>query len=342
VPSSTSSSRGRAPAQLPGSLWLGALSVAVGLAALWTVAWRARGFQPGVTDTAARWAHARASVVPHSAVILGTSRSLSAFDPSAWNAVLPEHPLLHLGLLGTSPEPTLDLLAKDPSFVGVAVVDFAPYWIFNLRRNARLRSTNLAEALEASRALRTSPSLRWEARLRALMPPGIPFRHPSLNWRDLLSASLAGHAPTPPSSTVRSDRFRTHRFTPRLPFSAELRNTYLHEGDDDTLAERDSILAGIREDVITIQTRGGLVIFVLIPTCGEVRELEEIRYPRTTYWEEARRTIGAAFLDETDPRLARVWRCADLDHLDERDTPDFTRAVAMATRSFLAPTGPKP
>lgn len=313
--------------------------IVVVLAGLWTAGWSRRGFQSGVRDTPERWALAKMTVTSHSTVVVGTSRSLSALDPSVWK-VTSGHPLIHLGLLGVSPEQTLDLLAHDPSFVGTVLVDFAPYWIFNLRRNARLGNQNFAAAQDAWKTLQSSPSRRWEGWLRR-RAPRLPLRHPDLNWPGLLSAALRGRLPRVPNSTARDDRFHAHRFSPRNPFSKDLRDTYLNEGADDTVAERDSILAGLREDVNAIHLRGGKVVFLLIPTCGEVRDLEEIRYPRVDYWEVARQTIDAVFLDDTDPALDREWRCADLDHLDEHDVPAYTRAVAERTQAMIDPVDPQ-
>ena len=74
-----------------------------------------------------------------------------------------------------------------------------------------------------------------------------------------------------------------------------------------------------------IGQRGGEVIFVALPVCGERARIEEERYPRADYWDRfvassSHRTIHV----DDEPSLTEP-ECYDGSHMDIADARVFTR-----------------
>ncbi|MDQ3917245.1 MAG: hypothetical protein M3348_01975, partial [Acidobacteriota bacterium] len=78
-----------------------------------------------------------------------------------------------------------------------------------------------------------------------------------------------------------------------------------------------------------IEKRGGRVLFVRMPVSGPLWERLETAYPKASYWDEfARRTRFRTVHFKDYPGLQ--VECPDYSHLDARDAPRFTAALANA------------
>jgi hypothetical protein len=76
-----------------------------------------------------------------------------------------------------------------------------------------------------------------------------------------------------------------------------------------------------------IEKRGGRVIFVNLPLSGLNRDSMERTYPKASYWDVFARQTEFRTIDFRDcPELE--MECPDYTHLDMRDAPAFTRALA--------------
>ena len=90
----------------------------------------------------------------------------------------------------------------------------------------------------------------------------------------------------------------------------------------------DQILDRLERAAMKLESQGGRVVFVHLPHDGPVKMLEDQIYPRERYWDRlAARFAGAAIHYEDYPSL-RSFTCPDGSHLDLRDAPAFTRALA--------------
>jgi hypothetical protein len=94
----------------------------------------------------------------------------------------------------------------------------------------------------------------------------------------------------------------------------------------------------IAETVEQLQTRGGRVVFVAMPSSGLVREIEARRYPRAQFWDRFLHESGAAGIHAAYEPTLREFVCPDGSHLDMRDRARFTEALARALkeRGFIS------
>ena len=331
--SSTSSSKSRLPHCGWLKVWAPGLILALIGVAEWNHVWTDRGFTPGVSNSANAWAEARAKVSPEAVVVLGTSRAQAAIDPSVWQKAWPERPIVNLAMVGTSPLATFEHLAGTTGFSGILIVDFPPFFVFNVDRDPN----TLTMGLDAWRELRSSPSRRWEAALGSLLDEGAVLRHPDLNLRLALGGILTGSIPSPPTFTMRRDRFNfLSQDYQKLPLNSADYEIYRTGGAAATPLQRDSILARFGAALEGLRARGGDAVFISFPTCGERRRIEAQRYPSSTYWEVAKIKIDGVFLGDEYPELdGDSWLCADGSHLHVEDTEPFTRWLATFVRSIL-------
>jgi len=100
------------------------------------------------------------------------------------------------------------------------------------------------------------------------------------------------------------------------------RNRYLAAG-----ATRDELVARVAADVERIRSRGGEVVFVVLPFTGDYAEKEHAFAPREEYWDVLLARTGAAGVHFEDVSALRGYACPDGCHLDSRDAPSFTRAL---------------
>jgi hypothetical protein len=221
-------------------------------------------------------------------------------------------------------------LAEDSTFRGIVVVDFPPYFVFNVK----LDQSKAQDAIQAYRDLTASPARRWEDGLRRLLPAGLLLRHPRLKPNHLLGDLATARISTPPAFNMRDDRFAPFVFERNgVPTDQEY-EAFRRGGVAASPHERDSIIETTAGAVARIQARGGAVVFVAMPTCGERRRIEDERYPPAQYWDAAIRRVPAPFLDEREPELASDrFPCADGSHLDRSATTEFTRSLARLVRA---------
>jgi hypothetical protein len=81
-----------------------------------------------------------------------------------------------------------------------------------------------------------------------------------------------------------------------------------------------------------IQSRGGRVVFVRLPSQGELWDLHSRRYPRERYWDLWAGKSDAAFVHFKDIPGMSAFDLPDLSHLDQRDAPIFTRLLLVELR----------
>lgn len=343
MPSSTSSSSLRLPAGPWLRVWACALISASVFVGSWEITWRLAGFVPSVEDDLQAWAVNRNRVKRESTVFLGTSRSQSALDPREWSRMLGASPPIQLSVPAASVIPLLEHFANDHPFAGTIVADFIPRIEFDATRE---RESRVVPYLSEHQAVRSSPSRYFEAHLRFIVPASAG-RNPALAPGRLLPrlAGLirrrgeASVVPSPPYYFMRKDRFRPLDFRKvdaerRARELLEIISTHGRPANTEEIGE---ILVRIEQHVGAIQERGGAVVFVHFPRCGETRAVEEQRYPRRQYWDRLVTATSAATVHAEDiPPIAEL-QCPDGSHLDLQDTKRFTQILATVVDRVLSP-----
>jgi hypothetical protein len=179
------------------------------------------------------------------------------------------------------------------------------------------------------------------------------FKNPALSPRrviaELLAALLTDSGdervlPTPPYFTIRDDRYMPLDFSKvdTARFMDALTQQITEKGRPAVGAQLDSILARIERSARRIVDRGGNVVFVHFPHCGEIRELEEGAYPRPEYWNRLEDLGTGKAIHTADYPSLNHFDCPDGSHLDVADAGPFTRAVARIVERPLGARIPNP
>lgn len=230
----------------------------------------------------------------------------------------------------------LEHFAGDRSFEGTVVVDFVP----RIEFDARGLGSRADGYLLAYDLYRSKPSEYTESNLRYLVPM-VAWRSPAVAPEKLVTHvagwlrnedGYAGPLPEAPYSYSRKDRFRPQDFS-MTDADARLQRQYQFistQGRPMGQAEATEIFRRIETSVTAIQSRGGRVVFALLPRCGAIREVEEERYPKSVYWDRLVATTSALTIDtDSIPAVAQL-PCPDGSHLDMHDARVFTRILALA------------
>ncbi len=326
VPLSTSSSKTALPAVHWGKTWLLALVVAGIVLGSWEWFWRSRGFVPSIADDAGIWYLQRSSISSGTRiVILGASRAQLGLDPDLFEQQTGVQPV-NLSIDGNPPFAVLTDLAADPSFHGTVICSMLPRWLAE-------KSTSESRAEKWVRKYQKHDiQAQVDAFLSMKVQQTVVFRYPGLLPPRLIRQVEKKEWPNPPYAPMRPDRFRPASFTPdntpkilqdRIRRDREISQASIHVSS----AELDLRISAINQDVRQIQARGGQVVFVRMPSSGEIRKIEAATWPRTTYWDRlAKEGAGIDIHFEDFPALNQ-FTCPDGSHLDQSDAQRFTREL---------------
>jgi hypothetical protein len=163
------------------------------------------------------------------------------------------------------------------------------------------------------------------------------LRDPALSPRNVLEEVVHGGLPVPPYGPMQRDRFRPLDFSKtdaREQFD-RLYDIAASHGSPATLSEVLGTIERIDLAVRRIHARGGKVVFVLFPRYGDIRAVEEQRYPRERYWDLlASRTHALVVNAEDEPTLSG-FELPDGSHIDARDARAFTVALERVIDSRM-------
>ena len=302
------------------------------LCAATEVASRAADVQPSLTDSAGLWAIQRAGVTRQSMVLVGSSRFQVGIDPSrlASNVV-------NLSLLGDSPIPVLQHLARDQTFAGHAVVEFMPLRYCTPDLDGILRARDMVQRFDRRAAiadLETQMRVRLQARLSML--------NSSLRPLDLLTGAQSLAAVQ--QQVVGRDRFapRDYRGTDTSQI-VRLREERWRERlstplSDDQHRER---IARIEDAISAIRARGGEVTFFRINSSGRAAALEAEHAPRAACYERWVSALpDARWLHFADLPAIAGLELPEGSHLDRSQTAVVTDALRGALARGSDPADP--
>lgn len=329
MPSSISSSKRR----IFTNGWFRALAGGFVIAFLllggWELFWRNMGFTPVIEDDLGIWAVQRRAlekIEGPKIVLLGSSRMQLDVDPR----ILQEktgRPVIMLAIDGSSPLPVLADIARDEGFHGLVLCSLLPQWLAD-EGNDRGRS---------AKWVRKYHKQKWsfwiETHLSLMLQSHFVFRYPGLLPDELWESLTENEWPRPPYAPMRRDRYRPADYT-KIDIE-ELRAARVKRQREIVTAARP-----LRGDEFTKRTKdieamvrklgehGGRVVFLRLPSCGEVRELEQQAWPREKYWDIFAAGVPAGTVHFADYPSLSGYDCPDGSHLDQRDSPRFTRALA--------------
>jgi hypothetical protein len=312
-------------------VWAGVVAAVIALLGGLEVAYRSAGLRPSVTHTQGLWAFHRARANGNEGRVLalvGASRVQLAFSLPVFRQRFPSWRVVQLGLPGTGPVATLEHLASDPMFSGVALVSANGRW---LDRSTWADQRDVVDEYDAGSMLRQS--IVREV-MRAAVQSQLTFTASGLGAWDLISGWIENGAfPTQRYVTMDFDRSRGANFSRLDDLDIDGRLERLRELYAKTSRSLDAWLQGTAEldsAVEAIQRRGGNVVFVQFPTTGRVDALLESYFPKASAWDVFARQTAAAALHFKDVAALRSYECPDQAHLDMRDKPAFTRALLDA------------
>lgn len=302
----------------------------------WELMWRRAGFLPGeITDQPTLWALQREQAVGDATVIIGSSRVLFGIDLATWRQETGVKPL-QLALPGTSPRKVLHELAQDPRFHGLVVVGVTE-GIFFPRDGGFLE--NFAEHWER----RLGPASRWEMALAIALENRLGYidyqtAAPTM-WRWIPLPQRQGIPPVPDVYKLDvMDADRSTRMWSKVETDARQRGLAraIWQGLIEANAKFppmseaaiEKVMASVKADVAQLQTRGGAVVFVRMPSAGPFLEAERKGFPRSRFWNRLLQETGAPGIHFEDYPQLQGFELPEWSHLKASHRVPFTRALA--------------
>ncbi|MEN6424777.1 MAG: hypothetical protein ABFE13_05410 [Phycisphaerales bacterium] len=320
--------------------WLLAIALAVAAVAGWETALRHRGHRPTIVDDEALWASQRDRIYTtdgqKAIVLIGDCRIQLGLVPQVLRDSFPGHRVVQLAIQETSPIATLRDLAADQRFDGIMICGL----------DARLLCRDMWDT-QQHYVDYYHKAYHWNTRLNrffaTLAQKTLVSLHPRLRLDELAVLLARGEAfPSPYYLETHADRSRLADYD-RVDLKAHRKWVF----DRTRWLSNDRELPGVEEwlhDAMeveewvgTIQSRGGRVVFVQLPTSGQLHRYEETLFPKAMYWDAfAARTSALCIHFKDVPQLAG-FDCPDTVHLDRTDAPRFTLELgkALANRDLL-------
>jgi len=329
MPSSTASANERLPRGGWALTWAVALAVAASIVCGWEVLLRVRGVGfASVDDSAELWARQRerAALLGKDAVILiGASEMQMGIDVDAMRRHTTGTPV-QLAISAAPFMPVLANLADDPRITGTVVVSFSmasfcstttdsisERWVRHYERLRASRTRLFYEHLEDALG---------RAVAAVLISQGRGARPQQLIWSE-----RATYVRTLPDRTQQAD----YQIVDREAAYRHRVDVYL-SGEEPalrTVPDLDARLSALESMVEKIQGRGGRVILVRFPTTKRIWEMDEILYPKETYWNALASRTSARTIHFADYPSLSGFDLPDGVHIDYRDAPAFTDALSI-------------
>ena len=239
---------------------------------------------------------------------------------------LPGYRVVQLGKWGgSSPIGVLERLAADDQFRGIVICDtLEPFLIKKYWQDQR-----------DFYAAHLTWLAKLDAALSAIVEDQLAVRSAVTSLSSGLQQSVnLGHAGTLDYVRIRRDRTIELDFDrvtdlpglrkEGLADAALLYEAALHPAP----AEFDSDLHELDQLVRRIQSRGGEVLFLRMPSTGARLDLEDRYYPKTRYWDRFATICGGRWIHFQDLSQQTQFDCPDESHLDRLGAVQFTDLLA--------------
>lgn len=344
MPSSTSNSNDRVPNAPYGRLWGLTLLIAFAFLFGLEMLWRSMGHLPSVTDDMLLWSYYRSQVYSKNGnkriVILGSSRSMLGVVPEVLNRYFPSNWAIHLAVDGHNPYATFKDLAEDPNFDGIILFDATEKAFFPGNQRAQEEWVQYYKKIWSS----------W-SRFEKIMNMHIRvFLQSRLvifsSWLNLRQLSIYHFNIPPAYYYFRPDRYRPAFYYSRMTPEQleehrrrrlEIAGSRLSVPTPEMEQEFEEILRDqVKPLVDKLRAKGGEIIFLRMPTCGEHWEIDESQFPKEQFWDKIQPITGAVAIHFKDYESLSYFDCPDYSHLDATEAPEFTANLAVAMQERLS------
>jgi hypothetical protein len=296
---------------------------------------RSHGHKPTVIDTRDLWAYHRHRVYDSqgkkTVVLIGGSRIQLDFVPPVFEKEFPQYRVVQLAVDGAQEASGVVLadLANDPRFDGIVLWSttmFPPAADSILKPYLNTYRDNYRSYWPAVEEVTLPISLAFQEHL-ALLYPTVRL--------DAIFKSIVRYRTLPDSPYVATFRDRSRLADYSQVDVQEHCRIRIQQAQE--IAPR---LRGISPDmwlqqamdyepfVRKIQSRGGRVVYVRDITTGQGWDLDEQLFPKQQCWDRLARQTSAATIHFADVPGMRDFVCPDTSHLDCRDAPRYTLALA--------------
>lgn len=310
-----------------GKVWLLTLVLVLISLGGWESFWRQHGFVPELNDNASLWAFTRSQLEkdnPKALALVGTSRMQLGLNLTVL-ARTTGVPPVQLAMNAEVPIVVLRHLAQDNTFRGVIICDIMEDWFY-----VEARGGKAGEWVDVYQRQAWIASL--EQRLNGAIQQTFVFRLPAISPPSLWKAWRGRYWPRAAYTTVLADRSVRADYTKLaqkwkdepVRKAREVYQNVSPVPPQDFRQRAQKIDAMIAP----LYRRGGEVVFVRFPTSGGIWALENARYPREQYWDVFAAEVRAKTIHFRDYPSLSHFDCPDGSHLDYRDTPAFTKALA--------------
>lgn len=288
---------------------------------------RSVGYFPEIDDRLA-WANLRGNASDDEGkviALLGDSRMVYNISTETLHEQYPGYHIAQLALVGKSPLAVLEDLANDPKFKGIVICavscdrlrsihqkdqqEYVDYYHKGKNRTEGINRKITAFFQTYSVMLRSEKKIMSIGRtiLRSQPLGGRSLVH---NFPDRSGGvNLHAYKEKDLLQMVDNRKKREEKSTPITPAD------WLHEAmKTEPLVQK-------------IQSRGGRVIFIRMPTSEEYLEIEYRQYPKTKYWDRFEAVTSAETIHFENIAALKNFDLPDRSHIDITDKPRFTQVV---------------
>jgi hypothetical protein len=346
---------------VPHGAWFKVLSFALAALVLFVVVmeWQLarHGVRPTVVDSSGRWLKSReqaSKLGGDGLILIGASRMQLDVDMPIMSSLLGRS-AVQLSIDGSSFVPVLRDLASDPSITGTVLVEYEDQMLGDL--SVVDRAAQYEALWEIERGKVKVPDFAmiedWLADLlhthmRSYADGARPLT--SLVHRVLFPDSRGQYIETLPDRSRLADYSKVEmpamyyrrvmrnmglvdvpqfRGWPELDEELRRRIAGISAADLPLFSENARIVGSMAK---AIETRGGHVVFIRMPTSGLVREFDQQHFPRGQFWERFIRDAGVNAINFEDEPSLGGFNCPDGSHLDYRDRERFTRSLGIVVK----------
>lgn len=270
-------------------------------------------------------------------VIIGASRMQFGVIVQEWKNRTGVKPQM-LAFPGSPPGPVLTKLAERKSFRGTVLCGFAPPFSFCHEDSPTFnRMTNNFKAIEPSRySLSHHLSLATHDVLKPVFKCLNPFAYSPvlLSYSNFPITNREGTLLTPLFPFAGSlDRELQFRFTDNIEVVIkqdivdQIQNSSRRVIRFYGPADVEEMIKQYKNNVATIESRGGKVIFVRPPSGGLYLDFEEAEFPRERFFDRIVRETGCLGVHFQDHPELKDFSCVEDSHLGVEDGLEYTRRL---------------
>ncbi len=294
--------------------------------------WRSRGFVPYVESDRALWSIHRDIVKNHPkcVALLGSSRILADIDIETMRLSFGNQKIVQLGILGRGPVAVLKDLAEDESFCGLVICEFD---IIDFSKDRWPSSESYMnyyhEEYDWANAI--------DRKLQLGVEQNMASSHPAVTMHRTIEQIIRRRMlPVPPRVNTTELRQAVYDDS-HVSKVASAR--WKQDGADFVTIKCEKMAETLKPDVwltnlkivesyvTKIESRGGKIVFVRLPTTGVRRDIERELLPRKLYWDRFAAATSAMTIHFEDFKSLMGFDCVDSSHMQQKDAVPFTKVL---------------